>query len=347
MKTPLVSVVITLFNGGRYSRLALESVLRQDYDNLEIILIDNNATQETKNAINPLIKSFPNKIKYLYEGEQGVCSARNLGILSAKGEYIALLDDDDIMYPTRITAQVNYLFLNPNASIVSCWHDVIDEVGNIITRIDAPSYLFWTKLLLKKTERYKKHPFVFAHPSTMMFKKETAIKIGLFDKIFNPVGIDDFDFCFRMYELGPIVMAPIIGLQYRTFDGSWGLEKWSTAGRRALVFWERTSFLFDKIKIHQFYDRPPATHREINIIRSQWCRELGTFLMRFPDKRLQAKYLIKRGLKANPWRLKSWTVYFYSLLPINFFRKKFNICKDEMFPSDCALPNDFDRVWFC
>ena len=88
---------------------AVESVLAQTETDWELILVDNNASEETKEVISKYARLFPEKIRSVLEIDQGVCSARNRGIKESKGRYIALLDDDDIMYPERLALQKEVL----------------------------------------------------------------------------------------------------------------------------------------------------------------------------------------------------------------------------------------------
>jgi len=100
----LVSVIIPVYNGEKYLLEAIETVINQTYKPLEIIIVDDGSTDNSKQ----IIASFP-EIKYLYQENQGVAVARNTGIAEAKGEYIALLDQDDLWAENKLQIQVDYL----------------------------------------------------------------------------------------------------------------------------------------------------------------------------------------------------------------------------------------------
>ena len=92
---PKVSVVITTYNNSKYITEAIYSVLEQDYENKEIIVIDDASDDDTEELITVLKEKYP--IFYLKKKEnQGPGAARNLGIAASKGEYICFLDADDI-----------------------------------------------------------------------------------------------------------------------------------------------------------------------------------------------------------------------------------------------------------
>ncbi len=113
---PLVSVVIPTYNRASYLKAAVESVQRQTYKNLEIIIVDDASDEETASYISTIrderIKYFRNCIN------KGGAASRNLGIREAEGEYIAFLDDDDEWLPEKIVKQVEVLENNRNIVVV-------------------------------------------------------------------------------------------------------------------------------------------------------------------------------------------------------------------------------------
>ena len=125
---PKVSVIIPTCNRARFLRAAIESVLNQTFQDFEIIVVDDASNDDTPTMMETLPDT---RIRYLRQGsKKGQGATRNAGILEARGEYIALLDDDDEWLPTKLQKQVALLDALPN------------EVGLIYTgffRIDANS----------------------------------------------------------------------------------------------------------------------------------------------------------------------------------------------------------------
>lgn len=133
MTSPEISVVIPSYRGGSLLAEAIESVLVQSFQDFEIVLVDNNADPETKAIILRYMKEYPNRIRVFLETEQGVCSARNRGILESYGNYIALLDDDDMMTPDRLEKQRRAAIKEPDASMVVCRANYLDgKTGEIL-----------------------------------------------------------------------------------------------------------------------------------------------------------------------------------------------------------------------
>lgn len=104
---PLVSIVIPLYNGSNYVEEAIKCALAQDYDNIEIIVVNDGSTDE--GAGKAICMRYADKIVYLEKSNGGCASALNYGIRHAKGEYISWLSHDDLYEPNKISYQVKLL----------------------------------------------------------------------------------------------------------------------------------------------------------------------------------------------------------------------------------------------
>ena len=97
-----VSVVIPAYHKADLTIKTVKSVLNHTYKNIEIIVVDDGSTDDTKDQL----QLFGDRIHYIYKQNAGASSARNIGIKQAAGEYIALIDCDDIFYPEKISKSV-------------------------------------------------------------------------------------------------------------------------------------------------------------------------------------------------------------------------------------------------
>lgn len=88
-KNQLVSVIVPLYNTERYIEQTIQSILNQTYTNVEIIIIDDDSTDNSASIVKEITNIHPNKIHYIHQQNQGVSVARNTGIENATGEYIA------------------------------------------------------------------------------------------------------------------------------------------------------------------------------------------------------------------------------------------------------------------
>ena len=118
-----VSVVIPAYNAADLTVKTVESVLEQTYANIEVIVVDDGSTDNTGERLQP----YAGRIKYIYKENGGACSARNLGIRMAEGDYIGFLDCDDIYLPGKIERSVDYLERRPDFGFVHTPVRFIDE----------------------------------------------------------------------------------------------------------------------------------------------------------------------------------------------------------------------------
>lgn len=113
MSDPLVSVVIPTFNRPKFLNRAIESVLIQDYKPIEIIVVVDGISSETEKLINRINSLSEIELKLIQtEVKVGGSEARNIGVRASKGEYIALLDDDDEWFKSKLTSQMNLVHEN-------------------------------------------------------------------------------------------------------------------------------------------------------------------------------------------------------------------------------------------
>jgi glycosyltransferase involved in cell wall biosynthesis len=113
---PLVSVVIPTYNYARFVGAAVASALAQTYSACEVIVVDDGSTDDTRAVLAP----WEGRIRYLYQENQGLSAARNTGILAAQGDYIALLDADDLWHSAKLEAQMRYLADHPEVGLLAC-----------------------------------------------------------------------------------------------------------------------------------------------------------------------------------------------------------------------------------
>ena len=167
-KSPSISVVIPCFRAGELLAQAIESVLAQTETDWELILVDNNASEDTKSVISHFVGLYPEKISCVHEPNQGLPSARNRGLKEARGEFIAFLDDDDQMYDQRLSLQKEAL--EKDSSSILCF-GMIDKVDHQNTKVLQKNWLnpyFYEKFEIPIDE---KNNFIDAFPSTWMIKK--------------------------------------------------------------------------------------------------------------------------------------------------------------------------------
>lgn len=128
-KYVMVSAVIITYNRAAYLKDTIHSILKQTFDDIEVIIVDDGSTDETGNVIT---KINDIRLRYINPGKLGNLSMlRNIGIREAKGEYIAFCDDDDLWYPQRLSVQMDFIGDYPlicsNAKVIGPHGEFLSE----------------------------------------------------------------------------------------------------------------------------------------------------------------------------------------------------------------------------
>jgi len=173
---PAVSVVITTYNREKSIGRAIESVLKQGYSNIEIIIIDNGSTDGTRAVVQSYINSNSFKINYIYqEDKEHYILAINNGISTAQGKYIAILDDDDFWCDqNKIEKQVDFLEKNIDYVLVGGGAIKVNPEGKEVVRY----------LLPEKDADIRKKIIIsnmLVH-ATVLFRKDVWEKVGAYDE---------------------------------------------------------------------------------------------------------------------------------------------------------------------
>jgi len=123
--SPKVTVIIPTYNYGRFITQTIESVFRQSFQPLEVIVVDDGSTDDTRERLRP----YSRQIRYLYQEHLGVSAARNTGIRASKGDFIAFLDSDDIWAPRKLEFQLGFCEQFPETGLVGTESFSIDVRG--------------------------------------------------------------------------------------------------------------------------------------------------------------------------------------------------------------------------
>lgn len=129
--SPLVSIIIPVYNGANYMREAIDSALAQTYKNIEIIVVNDGSKDNRKTE--EIALSYGDKIRYFSKENGGCASALNIGIKNMQGEYFSWLSHDDVYYPNKIEHQINILSkLDNKNTVVYCGYELIDEKSRLL-----------------------------------------------------------------------------------------------------------------------------------------------------------------------------------------------------------------------
>jgi glycosyltransferase involved in cell wall biosynthesis len=158
----LVTVIIAVRNGERYLRSAIESVLEQQYKSIEILLVDSHSTDQTTT----IGRGYPH-VQCLPQMNYGIADARNLGIASARGDFIAFLSHDDLWTSDKLSSQMEYMMRFPRVQYTVGRAKFFLEAGLL------PPAGFRQELLVGDHEAYI--------PETLLARRSVFDEVGLFD----------------------------------------------------------------------------------------------------------------------------------------------------------------------
>ena len=165
MNKPLISCIVPVYNGERYLRETVDSILAQTYRSLEIIVVDDGSTDGTAAAV----AGYGTQVLYLSQPNLGPAAARNLGLRATLGDFVAFLDADDLWHPEKFTQQMARLHQRPNIDL--CF-----------TRYKN----FWMPELAEEEGRYQGHPLSRPqsawHIGTLLARRVAFEKFGHFNE---------------------------------------------------------------------------------------------------------------------------------------------------------------------
>lgn len=144
--TPLVSIVIPVYNGANYLREAIDSALGQTYPNVEVIVVNDGSTDGGRTT--DIARSFGDRIRYMEKANGGVATALNLGIREMRGELVSWLSHDDLYYPEKLSRQVATLrAIEDDKTILYCKYDIIDHRSRIVGRSEIDYFALNNQVL--------------------------------------------------------------------------------------------------------------------------------------------------------------------------------------------------------
>lgn len=212
IRQPLVSVVIPAYQAAQHIANALQSVFAQTYSNYEVIVI-NDGSPDTPQLLDAL-RPYQDRIRYLEQHNQGPSGARNSGVLSAAGQYIAFLDSDDCWFPPYLAEQVRLLEGPPPYDLVYCNAQRLGaRAGHWPTCMDAsPSNgpVNFESLLREQCT---------VITSFTVVRRQAVLDAGLFDPAFRRS--EDFDLWLRMARHGASMtyQRTVLGIHELRFEG--------------------------------------------------------------------------------------------------------------------------------
>jgi len=193
MSAPKVSVLMSVYNGERYLRGAIDSILAQTFGDFEFIIINDGSTDGTRS----ILESYRDeRIRLFHQDNMGLTKSLNKGIRLARGEYIARMDADDISAPERLALEAAHLDSHPGCAGVSAYAHFIDHRGRILATHTPPTKPKDVADALSKGNVL----------NSEMLRKPALEAVGLYREEFRYA--QDYDLCLRLAERYDLANLP-------------------------------------------------------------------------------------------------------------------------------------------
>jgi glycosyltransferase involved in cell wall biosynthesis len=335
MNSELVSVVIPTHNRADLIGRAIDSVLAQTHQTIEVVVVDDGSTDQTADLIKNRYGADP-RVRYLAQTNQGVAAARNCGFRAVRGDYVGLLDSDDVWKPWKIQMQLCCFRAVPEAGMIWTDMEAIGLEGRVVNprhlrtmyrnsyrwfpekstlfsssrpladvcrEISAPvsgTRLYWGDIY---------SPMIMGnlvHTSTVLLRRKRLEKVRGFNEALKISG-EDYDFHLRTCREGPVAFADVSSIQYQ-IGRSDQLSHSSYAIHMARNFLATTSAVLetDRERIRL----PPNMLSAAQAFAHGWVGaehfEVG--------ENAEARVHMRRSLHHRIWQPKIWAFYALSLL---------------------------------
>lgn len=218
-ENPKVSVVMSVYNGERYLREAVDSILNQTFTDFEFVIVDDASTDSTPDILEN--HDDPRIVRLSLDKNQGIAGALNEGLRLSRGGYVARQDADDISLPDRLARQTAYLDARPEVGVLGCSSTTIDENGKPIRVSKKP-------LTNEEIQAAMPNAISLIHGS-VMYRRSCIEQVGHYRPFFRRA--QDRDLWLRMARLCEFHNLPEPLYQWRFIPSSYTVGKVIQQGR--------------------------------------------------------------------------------------------------------------------
>ena len=270
---PKVSVLITLYNAAPFVRQALESVFAQDFQDLELCVVDDGSSDDSLAILREIAAAAPVPLHWKTQPNAGQAAALNTAFEMASGEIIALLDGDDYWYPSKLSEMLDFMVLNPGGGVYQ--HQVDDGAGIPLRPFVVSGDIFgkWTSLGTVNPVVHQDWMVINMPTTGLLFTRSTFESIGPLPAamVVNP----DFYLFVLGCSLGPVYTSP------RSL-GCWRQHPGNASRRGAYSFksyWVRVLFPLVNEKLAQRghlvrfkFNRAAILWQPLVLLKAVWRR---------------------------------------------------------------------------
>lgn len=206
----MISFIIALYNGRDYIKKTIISALKQKNVQLEIIVIDDKSTDDSYDVVSALTKEYKNIRLYKNDKNLGFCKTVNRGIQLAKGEFVVILDQDDLLSENHCNTLLNYF--SKDVAMVFTDHYLIDGEGEVFNKED---HCLHRDIVINDFVRINPVPV-----PGLMIRKETLVKIGGYPENLRYPNYGEYHTWIRIALEGRIIYCESVKAFYRRHNGN-------------------------------------------------------------------------------------------------------------------------------
>lgn len=308
--TSIVSVILPCYNGARWIREAIESVLAQTYKDFELIIVDDGSTDSSGKIVS--LYSNDARVCYIYQKNRGFSAAINKGIRESSGDFVGFIGQDDLWMPKKLKEQVNYLRKHQNVDLVHSNYYIIDLEGKIVkkrnTKMQEPP----------STGENVKELFLgnFIAFETVLVRKKSLEEVGVFDE--RMIAFSDHDMWLRIAGSSNIGYIDLPLVKKRHHEAQLSRVREEAGIKDELLI---TKKAIDRYPFLRKYERKKLTD-----LYYAW----GVALL-VRENRKQAKQKFLKSIKYQPWKLKATAAYVAPAL-YEFIWERYREVLDQLLP---------------
>ena len=335
MTQDLVSVVIPSYNRAYCVATTIDSALAQTHANLEVLLVDDGSSDGTRDLVEQRYRAEP-RVRYIHQANAGVSAARNHGLRLARGQYVALLDSDDLWLPWKIEAQVRCLDALPSAGMIWTDMDAIGPDGQLLhrrylTRMYSSYRKFTRDQLFRESRALSSiaprlaaeldDPRVYlgdifspmitgnlVHTSTVLLRRERFEKVREFDVELRYSG-EDHDFHLRTCREGDVAYLDVSSILYQ-----WGRQDQLTVNPAYTVHMAENFLKTINKAIARDRERVTLSPEMIDTVMAEAHAWIGECRLTLGERDLAWRHL-GTSLRFRPWQPRVAALLGAAMLP--------------------------------
>jgi glycosyltransferase involved in cell wall biosynthesis len=291
----VVSVLMPVYNAERYVAEAIESILAQTFNDFELIIVDDGSTDQSLSILRRYSEQDA-RIRSTSSPHRGICATRNAALAMSRGEFIAVLDSDDVASPDRFEKQVGFLRTHPECVAVGCGAEVIDAEGALIGRwFMPPSH--------NEIDQTHLHVGMAMIHSALMARRLAVNRVGGYH--LESESCEDLDLFLRLADVGQLVNLEEPLIKYRKHTMSNTHQKRNLLGNisKAAVNAARRRRNLNEL---------PPTYK----VRGTGAREASDYhrswawgALKIGNTPTARKHAL-RAFRCNPFHVESWRVVY-------------------------------------